>query len=71
MDGFTLIEEKGNTIQPRTSFFSAANAPVTNEPSLATVPVKPTLEMLTAGARAGNVTVETVWRIFQAMIRQN
>ncbi|MDR3516176.1 MAG: hypothetical protein P4M00_10180 [Azospirillaceae bacterium] len=66
-----LIEAKSNTIQPRTSFYAAGDAPVANEPCLATVPVKPTLEMLTAGARAGNVTVETVWRIFQAMIKQN
>lgn len=35
---------------------------------LTIVPVKPTLEMLTAGAQAGDISIETVWRIYQAMI---
>jgi len=32
------------------------------------VPVKPTPAMLAAGAKAGGVTVITVWKIYQAMI---
>ncbi len=33
------------------------------------VPEKPTLEMLAAGSRAGAVSVETVWDIYQAMLK--
>lgn len=35
---------------------------------LVAVPVKPTTDMLTAGARAGGVSIETVWKIYRAMI---
>jgi len=35
---------------------------------LTLVPVKPTTEMLTAGARAGDVSIEAVWRLYQAMV---
>jgi len=38
------------------------------ESGLTAVPIKPTTEMLTAGSRAGDVSVEAVWRIYQAMI---
>jgi hypothetical protein len=40
------------------------------EAGLTTVPVKPSAAMLTAGARAGKVSVETVWKIYQAMLRE-
>lgn len=40
------------------------------EAGLTTVPVKPTAAMLTAGARAGKVSVETVWKIYQAMLHE-
>lgn len=40
------------------------------EAGLTAVPVKPSVAMLTAGARAGGVSVETVWRIYQAMLRE-
>ncbi len=33
------------------------------------VPEKPTLEMLAAGSRAGGVSVETAWGIYQAMLK--
>lgn len=33
------------------------------------VPLKPTASMLAAGARAGGVSVEVAWKIYQAMIR--
>lgn len=33
------------------------------------VPLKPTTRMLTEGARAGGVTVETAWKIYLAMLR--
>ncbi len=38
------------------------------EAGLSAVPIKPTTEMLTAGARAGGVSVEVAWRIYQAML---
>ena len=31
-------------------------------------PGKPTASMLAAGARAGNVSVEVAWRVYQAMV---
>lgn len=34
-----------------------------------TVPEKPTTEMLAAGSIAGGVSVETVWNIYQAMLK--
>ncbi|HEV7371605.1 hypothetical protein [Arenibaculum sp.] len=40
------------------------------EAGLTTVPVKPSAAMLTAGARAGQVSVETVWKIYQAMLHE-
>lgn len=36
---------------------------------VASVPLKPSAMMLAEGARAGGVTVETVWKIYQAMLR--
>lgn len=36
---------------------------------LTAVPVKPTQEMLTAGARAGGIGIETVMAIYTAMLR--
>ena len=39
------------------------------EAGLTAVPVKPSAAMLAAGARAGGVTVETVWQIYQAMLK--
>ena len=38
------------------------------EAGLTAVPIKPTTEMLTEGARAGECSVETAWKIYQAMI---
>ncbi|WP_155524500.1 hypothetical protein [Oleisolibacter albus] len=35
---------------------------------LTTVPLKPSQEMLTAGARAGKVTIDTVMRVYAAML---
>ncbi|ACJ00231.1 hypothetical protein [Rhodospirillum centenum] len=36
---------------------------------LTAVPVKPTAEMLLAGARAGGIGVETAWAVYQAMLK--
>lgn len=35
------------------------------------VPTKPTAAMLADGARAGDVSVETAWRVYQAMINRH
>ena len=37
---------------------------------MAVVPTKPTAVMLAAGARAGDVSVEIAWRVYQAMITE-
>jgi hypothetical protein len=34
-----------------------------------TVPEKPTTAMLAAGSTTGNVSVETAWNIYQAMLK--
>jgi hypothetical protein len=36
---------------------------------LTAVPVKPTQEMLTAGARAGSISIEAVMAVYTAMLR--
>ncbi|NKB56024.1 MAG: hypothetical protein GKS00_06785 [Alphaproteobacteria bacterium] len=33
------------------------------------VPIKPSLDMLTAGSRAGGVSVQKAWEIYMAMLR--
>jgi hypothetical protein len=38
------------------------------EPGHTAVPLKPSAAMLAAGARAGGVSVEIAWKIYQAMI---
>jgi hypothetical protein len=35
-----------------------------------TVPKKPSARMLAAGARAGDVSVEIAWKVYQAMIQE-
>jgi hypothetical protein len=52
---------------------NALNASVTAmgalcEPGHTAVPLKPSATMLAAGARAGGVSVEIAWKIYQAMI---
>ncbi|WP_119679669.1 hypothetical protein [Indioceanicola profundi] len=36
---------------------------------LTAVPVKPTMEMLLAGARAGDISVEAAWTVYTAMLK--
>ncbi|MFM2041758.1 MAG: hypothetical protein RLY86_334 [Pseudomonadota bacterium] len=36
---------------------------------LTAVPVKPSRDMVLAGARAGGISVETAWQVYTAMIR--
>ena len=38
------------------------------EVGLCTVPAKPSADMLAAGARAGGVSVEIAWKVYQAMV---
>ena len=42
----------------------------TAEPSHTPVPLKPSAAMLAAGSRAGGVSVEIAWKIYQAMINE-
>ena len=35
------------------------------------VPVKPSLDMLTAGSSAGGVSVQKAWEIYMAMVRKS
>lgn len=37
---------------------------------MAVVPTKPSAAMLAAGARAGEVSVEVAWRVYQAMVSE-
>ncbi|NBC34846.1 MAG: hypothetical protein GVY13_19420 [Alphaproteobacteria bacterium] len=37
---------------------------------MAVVPTKPSAAMLAAGARAGDVSVEVAWRVYQAMVSE-
>lgn len=37
---------------------------------MAVVPAKPSAAMLAAGARAGDVSVEVAWRVYQAMVSE-
>lgn len=46
-----------------------ADTGVLAEASTVKVPLKPSTMMLADGSRAGGVSVETAWRIYQAMIR--
>lgn len=45
-------------------------AAVPDDGGPATVPRKPSAEMLAAGTRAGEVSVETAWRVYQAMLAE-
>ena len=39
------------------------------QPGVVAVPAKPSTAMLAAGADAGQVSVESAWRIYLAMVR--
>ncbi len=61
------------TLKPHPSLDGALNASVTAmgalcEPGHTAVPLKPSATMLASGARAGGVSVEVAWKIYQAMI---
>ncbi len=38
-------------------------------PTMLSVPAKPTVAMVAAGAAAGGVSVDRAWRIYQAMLK--
>ena len=44
-------------------------APIEPESDHTSVPIKPSLDMLTAGSRAGGVSVQKAWEIYMAMLR--
>ncbi|HEV7369625.1 hypothetical protein [Arenibaculum sp.] len=64
----TIPEERRSTSKAMDYALEMVQA--LGEAGLTTVPVKPSAAMLTAGARAGKVSVETVWKIYQAMLRE-
>ncbi len=60
-------------LKPHPPLDSTLNASVTAmgalcEPGHTVVPLKPSATMLASGARAGGVSVEIAWKIYQAMI---
>lgn len=70
MDATLTMERIDGQPVSRSADFALAAAGAMSEASpSAVVPLKPTAAMLAAGARAGHVTVETAWKIYQAMIR--
>lgn len=49
----------------------AAPGPATaTDGDFVAVPAKPTAAMLAEGARAGAVSLNTAWQVYQAMLRQ-
>lgn len=62
----TAGQEKSKALQMALDVVDAIG-----EAGLVTVPAKPTAAMLASGARAGDVSVECAWRIYQAMIKAN
>lgn len=64
----TLVKERpaaGHTLDS-----SVTPRGTLGEPSHTPVPLKPTAAMLAAGSRAGGVSVEIAWKIYQAMINE-
>lgn len=62
-----------NTLKTHQPLDGALNTSVTAmgalcEPGHTAVPLKPSATMLASGARAGGVSVEVAWKIYQAMI---
>jgi hypothetical protein len=64
--GFSRLKQER---APSTALNSALDmVSALSEAGLTVVPVKPTMEMLASGSCAGDVSVETAWRVYQAMI---
>lgn len=49
--------------------FDARAAKAADTSDQINVPAKPSLDMLTAGSRAGDVSVKKAWEIYMAMLR--
>lgn len=64
----TLVKERQGAEYTLDTAVNAAG-PVT-DPAHTPVPLKPTAAMLAAGSRAGGVSVEVAWKIYQAMIKE-
>lgn len=62
----TLTNDFGTTLSPIDSAFGGIGG---GDTPIASVPLKPSAAMLAEGARAGGVTVEVAWKIYQAMLR--
>lgn len=61
----TLKDDFVATLAPIDASFGG----IGSESPVAEVPLKPSAAMLAEGARAGGVTVEVAWKIYQAMLR--
>jgi hypothetical protein len=61
-----LKSDFGTVLSPVDSAFGGMGS---GDAPVAAVPLKPSAAMLAEGARAGGVTVETAWKIYQAMLR--
>jgi len=59
----------GVVMNERALASESLNGLLSAEPTSTSVPLKPSAAMLAAGARAGGVSVETAWKIYQAMIK--
>lgn len=66
VDGNGNGNGNGNGRSHRYEGMSLANGPSGTQ----MVPRKPTARMLAAGARAGDVSVEIAWKVYQAMLQE-
>jgi hypothetical protein len=56
-------------VAPDQGFNGGGNGGGGEDAGRSTVPSKPTASMLASGARAGGVSVETAWKVYQAMLK--
>lgn len=62
----TVLKAHNADMMPRDGSGEAGEPP---PPAMRLVPEKPSMEMLATGSKAGGVSVETVWNIYQAMLK--
>ncbi|WP_207460157.1 hypothetical protein [Azospirillum sp. SYSU D00513] len=68
MNAISMTLPRESQTASRIDFTSGAPADFPAEVSRTTVPLKPSAAMLASGSRAGGVSVEVAWKIYQAMI---
>jgi hypothetical protein len=62
----TIVKDQAAVMSPVESAFTGV---ISADALFAEVPLKPSADMLAEGARAGGVSVEAAWKIYQAMLR--